>query len=158
MCLSLCDMGFVPTSPTQREVGAGTWSPAQKWPSPSAHPRTILQKAGPTIILGSPAPTHPTPCGWTRGREWAPPHRGCRGVHSKAPLLQAAKLHAHLRPQDTTATSLFVWVPGGRDPAPEGRESRCDLHKELRQHSPEGMDGTSQNQAALHSMGFKLFP
>lgn len=61
MCLSLCDMGFVPASPTQREVGAGTWSPAQKWPSPYAHPPTILQKVGPAIILGSPAPTHPTP-------------------------------------------------------------------------------------------------
>lgn len=61
MCLSLCDMGFVPTSPTQGEVGAGTWSPAQKWPSPSTLPPTILQKAGPAGHLGisSTHPPHP---------------------------------------------------------------------------------------------------
>lgn len=137
------------------EQGLGPQRRSGQAPPPTPPP--FCRRWGPPSSWDLQHPPTP-PLQMDKGKGVGTPHRGCRGVHSKAPLLQAAKLHAHLRPQDTTATSLFVWVLGGRDPAPEGRESRCDFHKELRQHSPEGTDGTSQDQAALHSMGFKLFP
>lgn len=67
MCLSLCDMGFVPAAPTQGEVRAETWSPARKWPGPSGSPSTILQKAGPASHLGI-SSTHPPPLRMDKGK------------------------------------------------------------------------------------------
>lgn len=67
MCLSLCDMGFLPAAPTQGKVRAETWSPVQKWPGPSGSPSTILQKAGPAGHLGI-SSIHPPPLRMDKGK------------------------------------------------------------------------------------------
>lgn len=82
--------------------------------APLASPQPFCRRRGPPVILGSPASTHP-PCGWTRGREWAPPPIGA--AVGCTPRLLCSRLPSSMLTQDPRTQwplrSLCGFLAGG---------------------------------------------
>lgn len=122
-------------------------------PPHASPPTTVLRRQGLPVTFGSPALTLTHPRSDGQGGGGGPPQGPPGAALQGSLLLQAAKLHVHLTPQDTTATSLFVWAPGGQDPAPERRASRRDLPQRAKTAQPRGDGASPGTRLLLHSDG-----